>query len=71
MNNDCKMQRNQWILWNDLWYYVGEHGDMLVDQFINDKNGKSYYVDEDGMMLSGCTIKEKQLGPDGAVVQIK
>lgn len=67
-NNSCQMQRSQWILWNDLWYYVGLHGDMLTSQFINDSNGKSYYVDEDGVMLAGCTVQGKQLGPDGAVI---
>lgn len=71
LNKACMMQRNSWILWYDLWYYVGEHGQMLVDQFFKDGNGKSYYLDEDGAMLIGCVIQGKQLGPDGSVVETK
>jgi len=67
LNNDCKMQRSQWILWNDLWYYVDEHGAMKHDCFF-DYKGKTYYLDEDGAMVAGCTIQGKEIGPDGAVI---
>lgn len=68
LDNDCKMIKNQWILWDDLWYYVNEHGAMLHDQFFKDKNGKTYYLDEDGAMVISCTINGKKIGPDGAVI---
>lgn len=69
LNKDCKMASSEWILWNDLWYYVDESGAMKHSCFFKDKNGKTYYLDEDGAMVTGKTIQGKQIGPDGAVIE--
>lgn len=57
--DDGKMQRETWIQSKDsgLWYAVGEDGEMLTNQIVPNNirtgNGKSYYVNSDGIMING------------------
>ena len=53
---ECAMLYDTWITDGVDWYYVGEYGDMLTNQWVSETtNGKKewYYVGEDGRMLRG------------------
>lgn len=57
--DDGKMQRETWIQskYSGLWYAVGEDGEMLTNQIVPNNiktgNGKSYYVNSEGVMING------------------
>lgn len=44
---------DSWIYANGYWYRVGTNGRMIRDQWYTDSEGNSYYLDNDGRMVTG------------------
>ncbi|MEW8957168.1 NlpC/P60 family protein [Clostridium sp.] len=63
------MDTNTWLWDNDSvgWFYVGSDGAMQKGWITVD--GKEYYLDQNGKMLTNTVIEGKRLGPDGAVIK--
>ena len=50
--------------WNEKWYYMDKNGVMQTGFRVI--NGKTYYFNESGEMLTNTTVQGKRLGADGA-----
>ena len=48
---DGQMVKNNWIQWQNKWYYLDERGEMKVG--VQNINNRYYYLGTDGTMVSG------------------
>lgn len=54
-----------WLKWNNNWYYMDKNGVMQTG--FQGINGKTYYFNASGEMLSNTKVEGRRLGADGAV----
>lgn len=60
---------NQWIQENGEWKYYDTFGQLEKDCWIRDIDGKYYYLDDNGIMLTNKWIDNYYVGVDGAWVR--
>lgn len=68
--NSNGTMKTGWLSYNNKWYYLDEIDGFMWTGWIDDENGKLYYLYENGVMAANTTIDGITLGADGAAVEI-